>query len=628
MSGPLRAPIQRIVQEGTDRVMQLTDVQKEIIQASGHLLVTGGPGSGKTTVAILKAAEVAEKSLHSAQSVLFLSFARATVARILEAIEEERTILRETKRRIEVDTYHAFFWRILKTHGYLVGLPRRLVLLSPPNEAIALSAIRREYKAEAKLTESEKAEKRAREDAERIRLAQQEGRVCFNSFAPYVGTLLHASNKVRRLVTAAFPFVILDEFQDTNADQWHVVKALGISSTLIALADPEQRIFEFAGAEAKRLQQFKDTFCPSVFDLKTDNHRSEGTDIVTFGNDILKGKYSQPVYNGIRYFVFPPNENQALAAVAGQTLQARERRLKAGKKNWSVAILVPTKRLTRLVSDTFRIPLGSMPPIAHSAAVDMEGPILAAEVLAYLLQQVPSYTAYKVAIELICAFFRGKDGETPSTSNLREADAVQAAFDRCVAREAAGALPPAKSIFHAIRQAVDAARSIRLTGDPDSDWLSTRKALEGSACPRLKEIAAEVRNIRLLDRGTQLRQALSADWRVYGNYRNALAITRQAFVREHFATAGKAERGVIVMNMHKAKGKQFDEVIIFEGWPRYAGRQIVSNPDRIVRNNFRTADMGQARQNFRVSVTRAKLQTTILTPKNDPCVLLLRNKDT
>jgi DNA helicase-2/ATP-dependent DNA helicase PcrA len=566
---------------------------------------------------------MAGAALRPGQTVLFLSFARATVARILEAIEEEKAISTVEKQRIDVDTYHAFFWHILKAHGYLVGMPRRLSLVTPPNEAIALSTIRRSYKAESKLTDAEKAKKRESEEAERTRLAEQEGRVCFSSFAHYVANLLHASNKVRNLVTTVFPFVILDEFQDTSADQWRVVEALGKGSTLIALADPEQRIFEFAGAEAKRPEQFRDTFKPSEFDLKGDNHRSKGTDIATFGNDLLKGRFSQRSYNGVSFGRFESNENQAQAMLAGHTLQARQRRIKAGKRNWSVAVLVPTKRMTRTVSDSFRAPLRSMPAIAHTAAVDMEGPILAAEFLAYLLQQTPGNPDYEPPIELICAFFRGKDGDAPSGTSLREADSIRNAYERCAAKEAIGAPLSAKSIFHAIRQAVDVTRNIALTGDPDRDWLSIRQALEESACWRLRLIAAELLNVRLLDRGTQLRQGLSADWRANGAYRNALAITRQAFVREHFATAGRPERGVIVMNMHKAKGKQFDEVIIFEGWPRYVSGQIKSNPDRIVRSNIRTADMGQARQNFRVSVTRAKLQTIILTPKADPCVLLL-----
>lgn len=606
-------------------MVDLTDTQKAVIAASGHLLVTGGPGSGKTTVAILKAAAIAGAMLRPAQSILFLSFARATVARILEAIDEEKAITPDAKRRIDVDTYHSFFWRILRTHGYLIGLPRRLALVTPPREAIALSAIRRDYKAESKLTETQKLEKRAREAAERTRLAEEEGRLCFSSFAPYVGRLLHASSKLRRLVTAAFPFIVLDEFQDTNADQWHVVQSLG-GSMLIALADPEQRIFEFAGAEAKRLQQFKDTFHPSVFDLKNDNHRSKGTDIATFGNDILKGSFTKSTYDGIRLGRFEANVSQALSSLHGETLQARGRRLKTGKKNWTVAVLVPTRRMTRQVSDVFRAPLGTMPVIAHSAMIDMEGTILAAELLAFLLQQIPGQTGHKQTVELMCAFFRGRNGDAPSKASLLEADTIQNAFDRCASREAAGASPPAKSIFYAIRKVVDVTKAITLTGDPDSDWLSMRKALENGACPRLREMAAEMRNVRLLDRGTQLRHALSANWRAHGAYPDALAITRQAFVHEHFATAGRPERGIVVMNMHKAKGKQFDEVIIFEGWPRYANRKIVSNPDRIVRNNVRTADMGQVRQNFRVSVTRAKVQTTILTPTNDPCVLLLSGK--
>src|SRR5262245_52896331 len=263
-------------------MLELTRTQMAILGAEGHLIITGGPGSGKTTIAILKAARIAEAGLRAGQSVLFLSFARATVARILEAIEEEAAVREDAKGRIEVDTYHAFFWRILKAHGYLVGLPRRLQLVSPPNEAISLSGIRRQFKADAKLSEVERADKRGREAAERIRLAERDGRVCFGLFAHYVAKLLHASAKIRRLVATAYPVAILDEFQDTTADQWHVVRALGIASTLVALADPEQRIFEFAGAEAKRLQQFRDTFHPGEFDLKADNHRSKGTDITAF----------------------------------------------------------------------------------------------------------------------------------------------------------------------------------------------------------------------------------------------------------------------------------------------------------------------------------------------------------
>lgn len=606
--------------------MELTKGQLDVMEANGHLIVTGGPGSGKTTISIIKAAQIAEQHIRPGQKILFLSFARATVSRVVEAIEYEQKIPPATKRLIDVDTYHAFFWRVLKTHGYLIGLPRRLAILTPPGEAIALSGIRSNFPAK-NLSDQQKTTKKDAEAAERARLAADEGRICFDLFAPYVGNILHSSERIRRLVAAMYPVIILDEFQDTNEKQWRAIQALGGFCRLIALADPEQRIYDWIGADPARLDHFRGAFTPTEVDLSTDNHRSAGTEIAIFGNDILTGKFRQQEYKGIAFDVFDSFHGPAMTKLVTTIYAARQRLIAQGIDNWSLAILVPTKKMTRLVSDALRQPPAGMAEVPHTAAIEMEAAILAAEIIALLMQPAMDYRHFEQFIDLTCNYFQGKGGGEPTQGALKEATNIRKAYEELLAYRVAGKAIRKNSVLVNMLAVYEQARALLLTGEPDKDWRAVRDVLESGACNRLKEIAEAVKNIRILDRGTQLRQQLSQDWRDSGGYRNALTITRLAFVQEHFSTNAKPESGVIVMNMHKAKGKQFDEVIIFEGWPVKRKGQPPYNADRIVRYNSRGQINDQARQNLRVSVTRGKRQTTILTPKGDPCVLFLPNQN-
>ena len=601
--------------------MQLTEKQLEAMQADGDLLITGGPGSGKTTVSILKAAQIAEHHLRPGQKILFLSFARATISRVVEAIEYEQKIPEAQKRRIDVETYHSFFWRILKAHGYLIGLPRRMSILTPPGEAIALAEFRSAFPGR-NLTKEQKVAKKAAEEAERSRLATAEGRICFDLFASYVGDILHGSERIRRLIAAMYPVIILDEFQDTNAPQWRVVQALGVVCRLLALADPEQRIYDWIGADPARLDHFREEFTPEEVDLSTDNHRSVGTEIAVFGNDLLTGTFRQSTYEGIDFVVFEPYPDPAMTKLVTTTYSARKRLIKRDISDWSLAILVPTKKMTRLVSDALRRPPARMTEVAHSAVIEMEAAILGAEILALLLQPAIDYNPLNQFIDLMCRYFQGKCGDQPTQAALREAAGIRKAYEEFLACQATGKAIRKNSILVNMLAVYEETRALRLTGEPDKDWRTMRRVLQDGVCKRLNEIAEEVRNIRVLERGTHLRQALSQDWRDNAGYLNALSITRQAFMREHFSMSAKPEIGVVVMNMHKAKGKQFDEVIIFEGWPIKRKGQPPYNSDRIVRFNSRSQIDDQTRQNFRVSVTRARHRVTILTPRTDPCVLL------
>ena len=63
----------------------IPDPRESVLACDGHALVIGGPGSGKTTLALRKALTRIRAGVVPGQTVLFLSFSRAAVTRVLDA---------------------------------------------------------------------------------------------------------------------------------------------------------------------------------------------------------------------------------------------------------------------------------------------------------------------------------------------------------------------------------------------------------------------------------------------------------------------------------------------------------------------------------------------------------------
>jgi DNA helicase-2/ATP-dependent DNA helicase PcrA len=571
---------------------QPKSIREVLLETSGHILVLGGPGSGKTYIAACKAGvDIRSGNLAPRQHILFLSFARTTVARVAE--QANQLISGAERQNLEINTYHGFAWKLLRSHGYLLGAKQKLRLLPPPEAASRLSRIPVQDR-----------------DAEKQRLFREEGLLHFDLFAAVTADLLSRGTALTKIICNAYPIIVLDEFQDTNSDEWQMIKTLGRFSHLIALADAEQRIYEFRGADPKRLGEFITEYKPTQFDFGTENNRSNGTDIAIFGSDLLTGANKGKTYRDVAIIKYRFYRGRR-AHFSAKTclLQSIQRLKKSSGNTWAVAVLVPSKKLMLAVSDYLSSELDGLPAITHDVALDTEGPALAAVLIAAVLEA--GHDQNQIIDRLVsdlCNHIQGRKGNDAPTKANREVANGLFEFQR------GGSVRGTKKrqLMDAIRRIAAARQALALTGDPGEDWLAVRQLFAGSTCETLRDVADDAKYLRLLHKGALLRSRLGELWRTTGSYHGAEAAVRDALLQEHFSAALRDWKGIHVMTIHKAKGKEFGEVIIYED--RYTGR--------IVWPKAKDKDVAQARLTLRVGVTRGMKRTTILTPENDVCPFL------
>ncbi|PZR03568.1 MAG: ATP-dependent helicase, partial [Archangium gephyra] len=96
---------------------ELSEEANAALNEARPILVLGGPGSGKTTLSLLKAQRLMP-TLKPEQEILFLSFSRAAVRQVV--IRCKDVLTSDERRLIQVRTYHSFALDILRSHGRLL----------------------------------------------------------------------------------------------------------------------------------------------------------------------------------------------------------------------------------------------------------------------------------------------------------------------------------------------------------------------------------------------------------------------------------------------------------------------------------------------------------------------------
>ena len=564
--------------------------RQNILDENGAILVTGGPGSGKTTIALAKARLVIERGLSPGQSVLFLSFSRAAVARVAEASKTQLPAALQEK--LSIQTFHSFFWRILQAYGYLLDAPKALRLLMPHDE----KAMRHEFESDG-----------GDWNVERERLFRETGRVAFDLFAPKAHELLSRSARLRELFSSCYPLIVVDEAQDTADDQWQCVRLLSAGTQMMCLADLDQQIYDFRpGVSSDRVTHIMAALQPLRVDLAGQNHRSPNSEIVVFANDVLSNTPRGAAYRGVSRMNYLPNReyrDRAIRQAIGIAIQ-RAKGVAQGDIE-SLAVLATWGRGVNVISRALTGDGTNLIP--HRVMIDEASVLLSSRMVAFMLE--PRRCAAEElldladGLDLAATVFRARGGNTNlATAQRLAASAVQS-------RD--GTSPRANVVASKLLAAVRLLRAHEFTGDPKRDWLDARSILRNAGANPFQAIAEDAEQLVAFQRGRRISAALTELWQTQGAYRNARGALDAAIAEDQLLSGGNDLRGIHVMTIHKSKGKEFDAAIIFDD----------SNSSPLLFTK-EVAPYPRCRRLARVGITRARHHVLMLCDAYTPTVLL------
>lgn len=276
---------------------QLTIIQKEAAQWDvGPMLVLAGPGSGKTRVLTCRIAHILDSSRDKNFRILALTFTN-------KAADEMRTRVMTyvpgLEGRLFLGTFHSFCADVLRQHGTHLGISPDFQIYSQDADLLAVldDAVERAKKESdvisnldrktlpviKRLKSSLISPENCHQVFEDPRLGKRmsfvypayEAELAKRNALDFDSLILRTHELFTRFPAFArryrivYPYICIDEFQDTNHAQYALIRALTEDQhkNVFVVADDDQIIYQWNGASHKRIVEFTNNYSATVLQL-------------------------------------------------------------------------------------------------------------------------------------------------------------------------------------------------------------------------------------------------------------------------------------------------------------------------------------------------------------------------
>ena len=271
----------------------------------GPCLVLAGAGSGKTRVITHKIGHLIQLGLEP-ERIAAITFTNKAAA---EMRERAKKLVGRDAQKVVICTFHALGVRMLRQNGEALGLKKNFSILDTDDVTSILkdaggttdAATARQWQWAISLWKNQglnaaMAEAQASNDNERITariMARYEERlsayqsVDFDDLIGLPLKLLQQHEEVRLAWQQQMGHVLVDEYQDTNATQYEVLKLLvGERARFTAVGDDDQSIYCWRGATLDNLQRLPHDF-PALKVVKLEQNYRSTSAILQAANNVI-----------------------------------------------------------------------------------------------------------------------------------------------------------------------------------------------------------------------------------------------------------------------------------------------------------------------------------------------------